>query len=104
MVLAAQWLSRLPQGAIGAMLVFTGLSLIDIRDVRRMYRVHHAAALIAIGTTLAVVFIGVLPGILLGTSLSVGRLLAELACPKDALLSMLNSYVTFFQRPKEVNS
>lgn len=86
-VLAAQWLSRLPQVAIGAILVFTGLSLINIRDVRQMYRVHRAAALIAISTTLAVVFIGVLPGILLGTALSVGRLLAELARPKDALLS-----------------
>ena len=45
-VLAAHWLARLPQVAIGAILVFTGFSLIDIADVRRMFRVHPATALI----------------------------------------------------------
>ncbi|MCU7960084.1 MAG: SulP family inorganic anion transporter [gamma proteobacterium symbiont of Bathyaustriella thionipta] len=85
-VLAADWLARLPQVAIGAILVFTGFSLIDIADVRHMFRVHRATALIALSTTLAVIFIGVLPGILLGTTLSVGKLLAGLARPQDALL------------------
>jgi sulfate permease, SulP family len=43
-------------------------------------------AWIAIATTGTVVFIGVLPGILLGTAFSIALLLAELARPHDALL------------------
>ena len=83
---AADWLTRLPSVAIAAILVYTGFSLIDIAGIRRIWTLHRKTGWIAITTMAAVVFVGVLPGILLGTAMSIGILLAELARPHDALL------------------
>ena len=85
-VFASQWLADLPKVAIAAILVFTGFGLIDIKSLREMWGRHRATGAIAIATTAAVVFIGVLPGILLGTAASIAILLSELARPHDALL------------------
>ena len=85
-VFAADLLTRFPKVAIAAILVYTGIGLIDIAGIRRLWRLHRKTAWIAITTMGAVVFVGVLPGILLGTAMSIGILLAELARPSDALL------------------
>ncbi|TNF95936.1 MAG: STAS domain-containing protein [Gammaproteobacteria bacterium] len=86
LVLAAETLTKLPSVTIAAILVYTGFGLIDIKDVKNMWNQHRQTAWIAITTTAAVVFIGVLPGILLGTAFSIAILLADLARPHDALL------------------
>ena len=86
LLLAGDALSDLPQVTIAAILTYTGFGLIDIADVKRIWREHRQTAWIALTTTGAVVFIGVLPGILLGTAYSIAILLSELARPHDALL------------------
>lgn len=86
LLLAAGALTQLPKVTIAAILVYTGFGLIDIADVKNMWVRHRQTAWIAITTTAAVVFIGVLPGILLGTAFSIAILLADLARPHDALL------------------
>ncbi|MCB1859221.1 MAG: SulP family inorganic anion transporter [Gammaproteobacteria bacterium] len=86
LILAGDALSRLPNVTIAAILTYTGFGLIDIADVKRIWEEHRQTAWIAITTTGAVVFIGVLPGILLGTAFSIAILLSELARPHDALL------------------
>ncbi len=86
LIFAAEWLTHLPKVAIAAILIFTGFGLIDVAGVRRMWAQHRQTAGIAIATMVSVVVIGVLPGILIGTTLSVAILLAELARPHDALL------------------
>ena len=86
LLLAAGALTQLPKVTIAAILVYTGFGLIDIADVKNMWVRHRQTAWIAITTTAAVVFIGVLPGILLGTAFSIAILLSELARPHDALL------------------
>jgi SulP family sulfate permease len=89
-VFAADWLTRFPKVAIAAILVYTGFGLIDVAGIRRMWEQHRKTAWIAIATMAAVVFIGVLPGILLGTAMSIAILLSELARPHDALLGRLS--------------
>jgi SulP family sulfate permease len=86
LLLAAGAMTQLPKVTIAAILVYTGFGLIDIADVKNMWVRHRQTAWIAITTTAAVVFIGVLPGILLGTAFSIAILLADLARPHDALL------------------
>ncbi len=86
LIFAGDTLTQLPKVTIAAILTFTGFGLIDIADVRRIWDEHRQTAWIAIATTAAVVFIGVLPGILMGTAFSIAILLAELARPHDALL------------------
>ena len=85
-LLAGDALGSLPNVTIAAILTYTGFGLIDIADVKRIWKEHRQTAWIAITTTAAVVFIGVLPGILLGTAFSIALLLSELARPHDALL------------------
>jgi len=86
LIVASEALTLLPKVTIAAILVYTGFGLIDIADVKTMWVQHRQTAWIAISTTAAVVFIGVLPGIILGTSLSIAILLSNLARPHDALL------------------
>ena len=86
LVFAGETLTQLPKVIIAAILTYTGFGLIDIADVRRIWEEHRQTAWIAIATTGAVVFIGVLPGILLGTAFSIAILLSDLAQPHDALL------------------
>jgi SulP family sulfate permease len=86
LVFAGETLTQLPKVTIAAILTFTGFGLINIADVKRIWDENRQTAWIAIATTAAVVFIGVLPGILLGTAFSIALLLSELARPHDALL------------------
>jgi SulP family sulfate permease len=86
MALAVDALTQLPKVTIAAILIYTGFGLIDIAAVKAMWVRHRQTAWIAMTTTAAVVFIGVLPGILLGTAFSIAILLSNLARPHDALL------------------
>jgi len=86
LVLAVEALTQLPKVTIAAILIYTGFGLIDIAAVKAMWVQHRQTAWIAITTTATVVFIGVLPGILLGTAFSIAILLSNLARPHDALL------------------
>ena len=86
LMFAVEALTSLPKVTIAAILIYTGFGLIDIAGVKNMWVQHRQTAWIAITTTAAVVFIGVLPGILLGTAFSIAILLSDLARPHDALL------------------
>jgi SulP family sulfate permease len=86
LLFAGASLTPLPKVIIAAILVYTGFGLVDIADVKRIWQEHRQTAWITIATTGAVIFIGVLPGILLGTAFSIGILLSEIARPHDALL------------------
>src|SRR5262245_55003450 len=82
----ASWIATLPAVAIGAILVFTGFTLIDIRVYAKLKTQHRFSAVLALLTSAAVIGLGVLPGILLGVSLSVLHLLGQVVRPQDALL------------------
>lgn len=87
MALLADWVASLPTVAIAAILTFTGLTLIDLKALRSLGLMRRVDASIALVTSVGVVTIGVLPGILLGVFLSVARLLGQLARPHDAVLA-----------------
>jgi SulP family sulfate permease len=86
LLFAAEWLIHLPKVAIAAILIFTGFGLVDIAGIRRMLTQDRQSSWIALATMIAVVVIGVLPGILIGTTFSIAILLAGLARPHDALI------------------
>src|SRR5262249_6713508 len=85
-VLLAAWLATIPSVAIAAILIVTGVTLIDAGLYRRLWQLHRFSAAVALATTLGVVAIGVLPGILLGVILSLLGVLSEIVRPQDALL------------------
>ncbi len=89
MLLLATWLATVPSVAIAAILVVTGVSLIDAGLYHRLWRQHGFSTLVAGATTVGVVALGVLPGILLGVILSLLGVMAEIVRPQDALLGTI---------------
>ncbi len=86
MYFLASWIATLPTVAIAAILVFTGITLIDLGAYRELRRQHAYSARIALITSLGVIAFGVLPGILLGIVLSLLMVLSQIVRPQDALL------------------
>jgi SulP family sulfate permease len=84
--LAAPWIATIPSVAIAAILVFTGVTLVDPRVYLRLWKQHGFSMVVAAATTIGVLALGVLPGILLGVVLSLLGVLAEIVRPQDALL------------------
>src|SRR5262249_9550896 len=70
MYFLASWIATLPNVAIAAILIFTGFTLIDIDGYRRLRRQHLLSAWVALVTSIGVVALGGLPGILVGIVLS----------------------------------
>jgi SulP family sulfate permease len=89
MYFLASWIATLPTVAIASILIFTGITLIDIGELRRLHQRHRQSAWVALITSLGVVVIGVLPGILVGVVLSLLKVLSQIVRPQDALLGRL---------------
>jgi SulP family sulfate permease len=86
MVFLASWIATLPTAAIAAILIFTGITLIEARPVVRLFRQHVFSACVCLCTSIGVIVFGVLPGILVGIVLSLLKVLSQVARPQDALL------------------
>jgi SulP family sulfate permease len=86
MFFLADWIATIPTVAIAAILIFTGLTLIDMNGYRRLAQQHPRSGIIAIITSIGVVALGVLPGILIGIVLSLLDVISRIARPQDALL------------------
>jgi SulP family sulfate permease len=89
MYFLASWIATMPTVAIASILIFTGVTLIDIDGFRRLHRQHRQSARVALLTSVAVVVVGVVPGILVGIVLSLLTVLSQIARPQDALLGRL---------------
>jgi SulP family sulfate permease len=89
MVFLASWIATLPTVAIASILIFTGITLVDVDGFRRLRRQHPHSAWVALFTSVGVIVIGVLPGILVGIVLSLLKVLSQIVHPQDALLGRL---------------
>ena len=76
-VTALTWLQWVPMSALAAVLVYTGFRLIDYPSAVRLWRENRTEAGIYIATALTVFCVGLLPGLLAGVALSLGRLIWE---------------------------
>lgn len=85
----APWLVLLPRVALAAILIVAAIQLIDVAGLRMLFAMDRRAFVLAVAVTLGVLVLGVLPGVLLGVVLSLGRVLLEVARPRDALLRRL---------------
>jgi SulP family sulfate permease len=86
MYFLAPWIATIPTVAIAAILIFTGFTLIEVRESRRLLQQHRPSGIVALITSIGVVAFGVLPGILVGIVLSLLMVLSQIARPQDALL------------------
>lgn len=83
--LAGRVLAAFPTAALGAVVVYAAVRLVDVPEFRRLARFRHSEFLIAIATTAAVLVVGVLQGVLVAVGISILDLLRRVARPHDAV-------------------
>jgi SulP family sulfate permease len=82
-------LSSFPLAALGAIVVFAALRLIDFGELRRIARFRRSELFLALATTAAVVIFDVLYGIAVAVALSILDLLRRIARPHDGILGFV---------------
>ena len=78
-------LAAFPQAALGAVVVYAATRLVDVPEFVRFLAFRRSEFLLAVGTTAAVLLVGVLNGVLVAIGLSVLDLLRRVARPHDAI-------------------
>jgi SulP family sulfate permease len=78
-------LSAFPSAALGAVVVYAATRLVEIPEFRRFAAFRGSEFLLAVGTTLAVLVVGVLEGILVAIALSLADVLRRVSRPHDAV-------------------
>lgn len=79
-------LRYVPSAALAAVLIMAGVGLLDIATVKRLRAITRFEFRLSIITTLGVLIVGVLPGIVIAVTLAIVKLLAVGARPGDAIL------------------
>jgi len=79
-------LAYLPGAALAAVIMISAIHLFDMDALRELYQVSHREFLLSVGTTLGVLILGVLPGVLLAVALSLIWLLRVTSTPHTSSL------------------
>ena len=81
-----QPLRYLPVAALGAVLIVAAIGLFDIAALRKMWRVNRAECVLSLFTTLGVIWLDLLQGILLAVGSALLLLIKRVSRPPDAML------------------
>jgi SulP family sulfate permease len=84
-VLLRPVLAAFPTAALGAVVVYAATRLVEVPEFRRFAAFRTSELVLALGTTAAVLVVGVLQGILVAIALSVADLLRRVSRPHDAV-------------------
>lgn len=79
-------LAGFPLAALGGVVVYAAIRLVDVAELRRIARFRRSELVLALATTTAVLLLGVLPGIAVAIGLSILDLLRRVARPHDGIL------------------
>ncbi|GAA0966269.1 SulP family inorganic anion transporter [Acrocarpospora macrocephala] len=82
-------LAGFPLAALGAIVVYAALQLIDVAQFRRLFAFRRSELLLAVATCVSVLVLDILYGVLLAVALSVAEMLARVARPHDAILGIV---------------
>jgi SulP family sulfate permease len=86
MVALGPLLATFPLAALGGVVAYAAVRLVDVAEMRRIFRFRRTELLVTVATTLAVLLLGVLPGIGVAIGLSILELLGRVARPHDGVL------------------
>jgi sulfate permease, SulP family len=78
-------LATFPSAALGALVVYAALRLVDMPEFKRLARFRRSELVLALATTASVLVLGVLYGVLVAIVLSILDLLRRVARPHDAI-------------------
>lgn len=79
-------LAAFPEVALGAVVVWAALKLIDIPEMRRIGAFRRSELFLSLATTVGVLVFGILNGVIVAISLSILDLLRRTARPHDGIL------------------
>jgi len=82
-------LARFPQAALGAIVVYAAVRLIDVAGFRRLAAFRRSELWLALLACAGVLVLDILYGILLAVALSVAEMLARVARPHDAIQGLV---------------
>ena len=82
-------LAAFPTAALGAIVVYAALRLIDLREFRRFGGFRRSELLLALATLASVLAFGILIGVLVAVGLSIADLLRRVARPHDGILGFV---------------
>lgn len=86
LLFAGDLLAVVPRAALAAIIVAAAVSIIDLRGLRQLWQVSHAEMGLAIVTSLTVMVLDVLVGVVVAVALSIAVALVRMARPADAVL------------------
>jgi high affinity sulfate transporter 1 len=89
MLFARGVLASFPTAALGALVVYAALRLVDVSEYRRLAHFRRSELILAVATTVAVLGLGVLYGVLAAVALSILDLLRRLAHAHDSVLGFV---------------
>jgi high affinity sulfate transporter 1 len=79
-------LRYLPMAALGAVLIIAAIGLFDVAALRKMWRVNRAECVLSLFTTVGVIWLDLLQGILLAVGSALLLLIKRASRPPDAVL------------------
>lgn len=82
-------LATFPTAALGAIVIYAALRLVDLAELRRIARFRSSELVLALTTTVAVLTVDVLYGVLVAVGLSILDLLRRVARPHDGILGIV---------------
>ena len=86
LLFAGSVLARFPVAALGAIVVYAALRLIDVPEFKRLFGFDKIEFAIAAVAAIGVIVVGALYGVLLAVSLSIIQLIRRVARPHDGIL------------------
>jgi len=86
LLLLTPLLKFLPTVALASILIVAGVRLIELREYRLLFRVAQRDFWLAVAVAAGVLVVGVIPGIVIGVTISLIHVLVRLARPMDAVL------------------
>src|SRR6516162_859487 len=89
LLVARPVLARFPTAALGAIVIYAALRLIDVTAFRRLLRFRRTELLIAVSACVGVLAFNILYGVLVAIGLSVTDLLVRVARPHDAIQGLV---------------
>lgn len=89
LLFASPVLSAFPTAALGAIIVYAALRLIDLPGFRKLASFRRSELLLALAAFAGVLLFDILYGVLAAVALSVAEMLARVARPHDAVLGIV---------------
>lgn len=86
LLFAGPLLADFPTAALGAIVVYAAVRLIDVQEFRRLAAFRRSELVLALAACAGVLVLDILYGMLLAVALSVAEMLARVARPHDAIL------------------